>query len=224
MNRLKVLIADDHALLRAGLIAALEPLEDEPLVCFEAEDADQVMGVVHAQPDLDLVLLDLFMPGANGFELLRTVCAETAGIPVVVLSGSDDAAQMREALDCGAAGFIPKSAAREVMLPALRLVLAGGLYLPPELLQAPARSEAAGVPNGHLAASPESVRALTARQQDVLRLLGQGCSNKRIARDLGLSENTVKIHVAGILRALGAANRTEAVMRAREDGFDFTCP
>jgi DNA-binding NarL/FixJ family response regulator len=211
---LKALVADDHALLRTGLIHALSRLE-ATLTAYEASDADEVMRLVNAHPDLDLILLDLFMPGANGFDLLSRVCVAANRAPVVVLSASDDPDHMRKALDCGAAGFIPKSAAPEVMLSALGLVLAGGIYVPPDLVHAPPPVEAEG---SHL---DSSSGPLTARQGEVLRLMGQGRSNKQIARDLALSENTVKIHVAGILRALGAANRTEAVMLARDRGFDF---
>jgi DNA-binding NarL/FixJ family response regulator len=162
--------------------------------------------------DLDLILLDLFMPGANGFELLSQVCGSATAAPLVVLSGSEDVAHMRKALDCGAAGFIPKSAPRAVMLSALRLVLAGGVYLPPELMQAPPPSAARN-------AAPDNLGALTERQREVLMRLSQGLSNKQIARDLGLSENTVKVHVAAILRALGASNRTEAALQARALGI-----
>lgn len=215
---MKTLVADDHALLRAGLIQALSGL-DPASIAFEASDADEVMEIIRAHPDLDLVLLDLFMPGANGFDLLSRVCGETGNTPVVVLSGSDDPAHMRKALDCGAAGYIHKSAAPKVMLTALGLVLAGGIYVPPDLVHAPDATDSdPSAPPG------TASEALTARQRDVLRLIAQGRSNKQIARNLALSENTVKIHVAAILRTLGASNRTEAVMRAREGGFEFDLP
>lgn len=217
---MKALVADDHALLRTGLIEALSRLDPEATT-YEASDADEVMGILSAHPDLDLILLDLVMPGANGFDLLSQVCDAASGASVVVLSASDDTAHMRKALDCGAAGFIPKSTAREVMLSALQLVLAGGIYVPPDLVHAPETPEGDRPPPQ---GSEATGTTLTARQQDVLRLIAQGRSNKQIARDLDLSQNTVKIHVAGVLRALGAANRTQAVMLARERGFDFGLP
>lgn len=207
---MRVLVADDHALLRTGLIHLLRQLHGD-LTAFEAADAAAALDAVHAHPDLDLILLDLFIPGANGFELLTQVCRFATGTPVVVLSSSEERGHMRKALDCGAVGFIPKSAVPEVMLSALRLVLEGGEYVPPDLLEGPSYT-----------ASQANAALLTARQRDVLRLVGQGQSNKQIARVLNLSENTVKIHVASILRSLGAANRTEAVMLARQQGFDFT--
>lgn len=209
---MKVLIADDHALLRTGLAHSLGELAPET-TAYEAADAAQVLEALGTHSDLDLVLLDLFMPGANGFELLSQVCGSATAAPVVVLSASEDAGHMRKALDCGAAGFIPKSAPREVMLSALRLVLAGGVYLPPELMQAPPPSPARE-------AWPDDPGVLTERQREVLQRLTQGSSNKQIARDLGLSENTVKVHVAAILRALGASNRTEAALQARALGIN----
>jgi DNA-binding NarL/FixJ family response regulator len=213
---LKVLIADDHALVRAGLIDALTGLTPD-LDPIEAADASEVMQRLVDIPGLDLILLDLFMPGANGFQLLSKVCGAAAAVPVVVLSASESADHVRKALDSGAAGFVPKSADRELMLSALRLVLAGGIYVPAEVMQT---ADWSSVPAA--SAPPSSERAaLTARQQDVLRLLGRGLSNKQIARALALSENTVKAHVASVLRQLGASNRTEAVVRAQEQGFDF---
>jgi DNA-binding NarL/FixJ family response regulator len=210
---LKVLIADDHVMVRTGLIDALTGLDPE-LEPVEAADASQVMERLVDTPDLDLVVLDLFMPGANGFNLLSKVCSAAGAVPVVVLSASESAEHVRKAFDCGAAGFVPKSADRELMLSALRLVLAGGVYIPAEMMQS-ADWPPAGTP-------PSRERAtLTDRQQEVLRLLGRGLSNKQIARALALSENTVKVHVASVLRQFGANNRTEAVVRAQEQGFDF---
>lgn len=214
---MKVLIADDHALVRTGLIQALTAIERKPTT-YEAADAAQVLDTLAAHPDLDLILLDLYMPGANGFDLLSQVCGSATAAPVVVLSGNEDAGHVRKALDCGAAGFIPKSTGREVMLSALRLVLAGGIYLPPDLIHAPPPPMPEPIHPGE--ASGQDLASLTERQREVLRRLGQGYSNKQIARDLGVSENTVKVHVAAILRALGASNRTEAALRARDLGLN----
>ena len=216
---MKVLIADDHALVRTGLIDALTGLAPE-LVPIEAADASEVMQRLEEVVDLDLILLDLFMPGANGFHLLSNVCSAAAAVPVVVLSASESIEHVRKSLDCGAAGFLPKSADRELMLSALRLVLAGGVYVPAKAMQSADWQTAvtAAVP------SNSGCGNLTARQRDVLRLLGRGLSNKQIAKALALSENTVKAHVASVLRELGANNRTEAVLRAQEQGFDFEGP
>ena len=123
---------------------------------------------------------------------------------------------MRKALDLGAAGYIPKSAGMGVMLSALRLVLAGGIYVPPNLLHTQAAPDPASVTEAAAALSPDG---LTGRQREVLRLLGEGKANKEIARELDLSENTVKIHVAAVLKALGVNNRTKAAMVARRLGM-----
>lgn len=207
---MKLLVADDHVLLRDGMIAALAELAGPDAIYLEATDAAQVLRLVAEHPDLDLILLDLFMPGANGFELLSQVCALVPDTPVVIVSASEEIARMRQSFDCGAAGFVVKSAGRELLLSAVRLVLAGGVYLPPELLRT-GTAHTAG-PEDHPSTAP---MALTARQQEVLALLEQGQSNKQIARALGLSHHTVKIHVAAILRKLEASNRTQAVGLAR---------
>jgi DNA-binding NarL/FixJ family response regulator len=171
-----------------------------------------------AVAELDLILLDLFMPGAGEFDLLRQVCRAADAVPVVVLSASERAAHVHAALDLGAAGYVPKSAPSELLISALQLVLAGGIYLPATLVQAP---PAAAVMSPRLPQAGELSMLLTGRQQAVLRLLGRGWSNKQIARALAVSDNTVKVHVAAVLRLLGASNRTEAVMLAQQRGFDF---
>ncbi|NCA69197.1 MAG: response regulator transcription factor [Sphingobacteriia bacterium] len=214
---MKLLVADDHVLLRDGMIAALAELAGPDARYLEATDAAQVLRLIGEHPDLDLILLDLMMPGANGFELLSRVCTTLPAVPVVVISASEDPAWMRKSFDCGASGFIVKSAGRELMLSAVRLVLAGGVYMPPELvLTQPARAEGAAVEVSRpMSTSASAPASLTPRQREVLELLENGHSNKQIARILGLSQHTVKIHVAAILRKLDAANRTAAVALAR---------
>lgn len=212
-----LLLADDHSLVRDGLKHTLAGLA--PKVEFlEAATASEVIDCLAGNASIDLVLLDLVMPGSNGFELLSRVCNGHPDLPVVILSGTADPAKMRKALDIGAAGFITKCATADVMRSALRLVLAGGIYVPPDMLQGGALS---APEDQRLAAAAESPgngqqSVLTSRQREVLVRLGSGKSNKLIARELGLSENTVKIHVAAILRALGVENRTQAAVLARE--------
>jgi len=182
---------------------------------LEAENAEQVLEVMAGNPDLDVAILDLIMPGANGFELLIQVCEKFPDIPVVLMSASEDPDHMRKVIDYGASGYIPKSASRDVMLSAVKLVLSGGVYIPPAMLQTDGERGDTGFGLGgdllgnsrpKVAIPPE----LTSRQLDVLLMLGQGKSNKEIARDLGLSENTVKIHVTAILKVLNVSNRTQA--------------
>ncbi len=214
-----MLLADDHALVREGLKHTLSGLAPE-VEFREAASAAEVFDCIARNPTIDIVLLDLVMPGSRGFELLTRVCDDHPELPVVMLSGSADPVKMRKALDIGAAGFITKSATAEVMLSALRLVLAGGIYVPPDMLRGGSgvTDQAVRVdpPN---ASRPGNPTALTARQREVLACLGQGKSNKQIARELDLSENTVKIHVAAILRLLGVDNRTQAAVLARERGI-----
>jgi len=216
-----LLLADDHVLVREGLKHTLGRLAPD-VEFLEAASAAEALDCIAANDAIDLALLDLVMPGSAGFDLLTRVCDRHPELPVVMLSGSSDPLKMRKALDIGAAGFITKSATAEVMLSALRLVLAGGIYVPPDMLKGAAAAAAeAGVVSGGVdgaaAASPGG--GLTARQLEVLACLGQGKSNKHIARELDLSENTVKIHVAAILRTLGVDNRTQAAMAARERGI-----
>jgi len=218
---MRVLIADDHALVREGLRAAIVELVGAVQVS-EAADAEQVMALLQGERDWKLILLDLRMPGANGFTLVSAVCNLLPDIPVVVLSATDDGETMRRALDCGVCGYIPKSTPREVMLQALRLVLAGGVYVPRAALSAePARVEAEvrvpAWPTNSAIRLPSG--RLTDRQQQVLELLSRGLQNKQIARELTLSEHTVKIHVTAILDALGVSNRTQAVVAARKLGL-----
>jgi DNA-binding NarL/FixJ family response regulator len=212
-----LLLADDHALVREGLkhtLAALVPR----IEFLEAATAEDVVDHLAGNDAIGLVLLDLVMPGSNGFDLLNRVCDDYPDLPVVILSASADPGKMRKALDIGAAGFITKSATTEVMLSALRLVLAGGIYVPPDTLktgQSTENEQPAPAVEDRVPPAPR-YNSLTSRQRDVLRRIGEGKSNKQIARELALSENTVKIHVAAILRVLGVDNRTQAAVLARE--------
>lgn len=206
---MRVLIADDHPMVRDALARTVHELEPAAEV-QQAGDFDSLLRLA-LEGSADLVLLDLNMPGMGGIAGLQRLRARLPTIPVVVASGQDDAATIRAVLAAGAAGFIPKSERPEVLLGALRLVLAGGVYVPPRSLDAP--PPAAVSPAG-------AAGLLTPRQRDVLRAMSHGQPNKLIARELGLTEGTVKIHIAAILRALQARNRTEAVVRANELGLD----
>ncbi|MCW9078461.1 MAG: response regulator transcription factor, partial [Gammaproteobacteria bacterium] len=216
-----VLLADDHALVREGLKHALVDL-DSDLEFIEAATAAEVVDRLSSHPTIKLALLDLVMPGSTGFGLLAHVCNTYPNLPVTILSGSTDPAQMRKALDVGASGFITKSASAEIMLSALRLVMAGGIYVPPEMVRPDsATAETINDPYRRLPLGTDKDArsdALTTRQHEVLERLEEGKSNKQIARELELSEHTVKIHVTRILRALGVSNRTQAAVVARAQG------
>ena len=205
---MKLLVVDDHHLIRAGLKPVLARLGDgEEASVFEAESFEAAVEYADAHPDLDLVVLDLNMPGVEGFAALNDLQERHPGLPIVIMSGADDPALMREAIDHGALGFIPKSSSSEVILNALRLVLSGGTYLPREIMSAP---PAASRPRTR--ATQLTDLGLTARQVEVLDLLVAGQPNKAICRELNLSEGTVKTHIAAIFRALDVNSRVQAVL------------
>jgi DNA-binding NarL/FixJ family response regulator len=218
---MKILVADDHALIREALRHVLKELDGDVTV-LEARDGGSTCRLVNENVDLDLLLLDLNLPGTSGFATLAELRRDHAALPVVILSAQEDAATMRAALDRGAMGFIPKSANNAVMLSALRLVLSGGRYVPPELLNA---APGVALSDAPLSApkSPAEL-GLTERQLDVLALMAQGKSNKQICRDLGLAEATVKIHVTAILRTLKVASRAQAIVAVNRLGLAFGTP
>ena len=198
---MKILLADDHALFREGVKQLLTDLH--PCVeTVEVADGAALVRLAQGRPDFDLVLIDLTMPEMDGFAGLAVFRARAPGVPVVVVSASEDPADAQAALNGGAAGFISKSSSAAVILSALRLVLAGGIYVPPGLL-------AATVPKIQM-------DLLTPRQREVLALLGQGQSNKAIGQLLELSEATVKQHVSAILKTLRVDNRMQAVIAGRQ--------
>ena len=218
---MKVLIADDHRLIIEGVKIKLAELDPgvEAVVAMNLDELDRAVAE-HAD-ELDLVLVDITMPGTNGHQHVARLRAQAPALPVIVLSGSEDVELMRSLIDLGVLGFIPKAYSPDVMLSAIRLVLAGGIYIPPLLL---ANAQAQGwQPDTPPAPAHDANRSidglrnlLTERQIDVMRLLSQGKPNKLIARDLGISEGTVKIHLAAIFRALNVRNRVEAVVASRK--------
>ena len=199
-------IADDHPLVRDALGRIVCQLEGGAKVLEAGDYATLLERLAAVEPDL--LLVDLNMPGMDGLDGLRRLRAKFPTLVMVVASAQDDAPTIRAALAAGVNGFIPKVDSAALLLQALRLVRAGGIYIPPSTLVDPRHPST--VSNG---------LDLTARQLDVLRLLSKGEPNKVIARQLGLTEGTVKIHIAGILRGLQVRNRTEAVVRARELGL-----
>lgn len=216
MSSLKILIADDHELFRDGLRLVLGELGPD-LQVIEASSYDQTLEIANREDGLDLVLLDLVMPGMPWNEGLGAVKRRLPKVPVVILSASEERRLVLEAVRLGAAGFIPKTSSSKVMLSALRLVMSGGVYLPPALIDESAvvgRNAEPVHADLSLDAAP-----LTPRQREVLALLGQGKSNKEIARILNLSEGTVKLHVTAILKALNVSNRTGAVVAASRLGL-----
>jgi DNA-binding NarL/FixJ family response regulator len=223
---MKILVVDDHALIRTALRGVLGEL-DRDVTVLEARDCRSAFDLIDAQPDLDLVLLDLNLPGMHGLAALDDLRARHPALPVVVLSSANDRASVMQALEQGAMGYIPKLSSNEVLISALRLVLSGGIYIPPEILarlesppaadrQSAAASERSGPPRR----TPADL-GLSERQAQVLRLLLEGKSNKLICRELDLAESTVKNHVTLILKALNVTSRTQAVIAAARMGLVF---
>lgn len=220
---MNILLADDHELLRDGLKRLLARLCESARI-FEAADYDEVAAFARpgaADVDRpDIILLDINMPGMPGASwtrALRKVCDDFAGTPVVSMSGLEDTATVMDALHHGARGFLPKSSSAKSILAALRLVLDGETYVPPcvvnsvhprTIVPAIMRHPANGVKEG----------PLSSRARQVLALLIEGKSNKRIAIELGVEEVTIKAHLRGIYRKLGATNRVEAVRNAISSG------
>ena len=210
---MKILVIDDHVLIREAMRGVLRELKGEAAVILEASDSRQAMCHIEQNPDLELVLLDLGLPDRDGLEMLSELGNRYPTISVVVLSAQQDRDTVMKVLDLGALGFIPKSGQRGVMLSAFNLIFSGGVYIPPEILN---RREPATAPREAPAPSKAGAAdlGLTERQMEVLALMMQGKSNKAICRVLDLAEPTVKIHVSAILKALKVANRTEAVIAA----------
>jgi DNA-binding NarL/FixJ family response regulator len=205
---MRILIADDHPLVRDAMARLVRQVEPQSIV-DEAGDFAGLMAAVERTPP-DLLLLDLNMPGMDALSGLRRLRQRFPELTTVVASGQDDPATIRAVLATGARGFVSKSDPPQTLVSAVRLVAGGGVYVSTRLL-AEFRN---GMPAGGADAS-----GLTPRQRDVLDLLLLGQPNKLIARGLGLAEGTVKIHIAAILHALHARNRTEAVLRAHEMGI-----
>jgi DNA-binding NarL/FixJ family response regulator len=214
----KILVCDDHALFRDGLARVLVDLDPEAEL-LEADSAAEALKRVAAHPELDLVLLDLQLPDADGLSVLDQVGERFPVVPVVVVSSSERPEDVRSALDKGALGFIPKSTRGEVLLGALKLVLSGGVYVPPLMMEAVSQAEPSHTPRERASRS-DGAAALTDRQLEVLRLVVRGLTNREIGEVLGIGAATVKTHTLAIYAALDVTNRAEAVMAMRDLGLE----
>jgi DNA-binding NarL/FixJ family response regulator len=213
---MKLILADDHTLFRNGLVLLMRQHEPDCSI-WEGDSLAQAMAQAEAHPDADIALLDLHMPGMDGTQGIRRFVESHPAVPLVILTGAEEPQQIQDVLSVGAAGFIPKSSTPSIMLSAVRLVLSGGTYIPPQLMS--------GARNGVLPQREGSGKGerlhgqLTERQTQVLRLLAAGKPNKAICRELNIEEGTVKAHIASIFRALDVNNRTEATAAARNIGL-----
>lgn len=197
---MKILLLDDHALFRAGLRLLLGTL-GRTIETMEAGSIDEAMSIIAKNTDLQLCLLDLNLRNENGLSAITQIKSAVPDIAIVVVSSSDEASVIRNCLDLGAMSFIAKSAAPEILAKALRHILAGSVYLPARLMNAEDEADGPAI-------------SLSSRQKEVLGGLCKGRSTKSIARDLALSEHTVKEYITAIFRLLDVHNRTEAVIKA----------
>jgi DNA-binding NarL/FixJ family response regulator len=212
LSALKILVIDDHALVREGLCQVLKGLE-EGVEVLQAGTCTLGFAIADAHPDLDLVLLDYHLPDMTGLIALGVFGMRHPELPIVMLSGSANMQIMRHVLQAGASGFVTKSGLSDELLLAVRQVLDGGEYLPPGF------SDAAPAPEP---LEEDGKTGLTQRQDLVLRELLDGRSNREIAESLSISEETVKSHVAAILRHFDVQNRTQAVVAAARSGYSAT--
>ncbi len=220
---MKVLLIDDHPLILTALQGVIQGIGDHVSV-VGVPGARAAREALAADPHFDLVLLDLRLGDADGFDVLVELRNGWPAIPVVVVSASDQSADVIRAIDLGAMGFVPKRASNETLTEALQVVMAGGIYVPPTSLDGASAGQAMGQGRaplpfqnppaglGNLRPNALASVKLTPRQLDVLGLLLRGQSNKLIARELDLSVETVKDHVAAVLRALNVNSRTQAVL------------
>lgn len=225
---MKVLLIDDHPLILSALKTVIQGLGDDVTVSGVGSAAE-ARAALKADADFDLVLLDLQLGDANGFDVLAELRSHYPALPVVVVSASDRTSDVIRSIDMGAMGFVPKRASNDTLFEALRLVMSGGIYVPPMTMGvdsgAPAQPDpdttipgymkvvgAQAAHSGYQTTPTLAQLGLTPRQTDVLALLLQGKPNKLIARELNLSVETIKDHVAAVLRALGVNSRTQAVL------------
>lgn len=215
---MQVILIEDHALFREGITLILKQLGDTVDVAC-GDSLQDATDLVTQFPNCDLILLDYHLTGSNGIDCLhelKTLCPNT---PAIMLSAERDSGLIQQALNTGAKGFITKSSSSKIMLSAIKLVLSGGIYIPPELISPVNDTSASPANRPPLAQIKPSSYHLTGRQLEVLEQMIGGQSNKEIAKVLNMSPSTVKVHVAAILRELNVKNRTQAVNIARTDNI-----
>ncbi len=210
---MKVLIADDHALFRDGLGMRLEQIDPDAVI-LQASGFTQALKIIDQEKKLDLVILDLDMPDMRWEDGLDEMKKKAPDARFVVVSASEDVRSIRKLLENGVCGYIPKRSDPKILNGALKLVLDGGTYIPPVLIESTASGTSETAPSGKAKG-----KTLTNRQAQVLDLVAKGMSNKQIAYEMGVSEATVKLHINALLRSIGVTNRTQAVVTAQKMGL-----
>ena len=220
---MKILIADDHELFLQGLLFILQKEYPEAEI-VSATNYIGIFDILAKQKDFDLILTDLAMPGANSLEALKKIHEDCPEVPIIIISAVFDRGILQKTFDIGVSGYVSKSFPNSLIISAINLVMAGGIYIPPELLQMSLQSSPEPIKElfadlNRAENNNKENKILTPRQMDVLQCLAEGMPNKLIARKLGLSEGTVKIHITLILRALEVSNRLSAVREAVKRGI-----
>jgi DNA-binding NarL/FixJ family response regulator len=215
----KILLADDHPLFREAIINVIKN-SFPGCETLETEDLESALEIAQKEDDLDLILLDLNMPGMNGLNGLITLRNDLPTVPVVIVSAEEDKQIVLQAITYGAVGFITKSSPREQMTEALKQILAGNVYLPSDIIRSSQPDNRRTQRKDDNQIPPELLSSLTRRQLLVLERMSKGESNKQIAYNLNIAETTVKAHVSAILRKLGVHNRIQAVLSAGNIDFN----
>jgi DNA-binding NarL/FixJ family response regulator len=218
-KNMNILLADDHDLVRDGIMSFLKTAAPD-ITVSQAKDFAESLAIVDSDTNIDLTILDLNMPGMNGLSGLTVMRQKFPDVPVVILSGSVKRSDVLNALEHGASGYLPKTLSGKSLINALRLVLSGEKYIPSALLEDDGGSIRPGEIDLDGLAPDNPLRQLTNREREVLALLTKGLSNKEIAKQLSVREITVKVHLTGIFKKLGAANRTQAVKIAMQLGWE----
>ncbi len=219
---MRILVADDHELFLKGLEFILADISENTELVF-AKSYTDIFNILEKDTDFNLILTDLAMPGANWEEAIARIHNTLPDTPIIILSAVFDKEIVEKTIEIGVSGYIPKTSSNAVIISAVNLVLSGGVYIPPELLNRKLPDEfndfkrVVNIPENKTI--EEKVKNLTPRQVDVLRCIAQGMSNKQIAYALGLTEGTVKLHVTAILKMLNVYNRTSAVIEASKLGL-----
>lgn len=207
---MKILIADDHALFRDGLSIHIEKLYPKAII-LQSANFSQAVKIAQSAPDLYLIIIDLDMPDMDWADGIRTLQETSPDVKIAIISATEDVRNIKKALEMGVCGYIPKSSDTKVITSAIHLIIEGGTYLPPSVIEQ--TSHVTDTTN------PKAGKLLTPRQSEVLSYVAEGLSNKQIAYKMSVSEATVKLHINALLRAIGATNRTQAVIIAQKRGI-----